>query len=207
MLDRLVSRIRSAPLRGKRRLVAVAGAPASGKSTLAETLAGADPSFCMVPMDGFHLDNAVLRSRNLLHRKGAPETFDVAGLVHLVRRLTQDAEVIYPGFDRSLDRAIAGIGVVGPQTETVIIEGNYLLLDSPGWRDLVPLWDLSIRLDVPAETLETRLMQRWLDHGYSARDASEKVQQNDMINADTVIDKALAADITLTTDDLHALES
>ena len=203
MLEKLVTRIKAAPMRGKRRLVAVAGAPASGKSTLAEVLAAADASFCMVPMDGFHLDNGVLRDRDLLHRKGAPETFDVAGLRHLVTRLAQEDEVIYPSFDRRLDRAIAGSGVVGPAIETVILEGNYLLLDRPGWRDLAALWDLSIRLDVPAEVLETRLMQRWLDHGYSPQDATRKVHQNDMLNANTVIADALPADITLTPDDVQ----
>lgn len=202
MLDMLVTRIKAAPLRGKRRLVAVVGGPASGKSTLAEALAAADPSFRMVPMDGFHLDNDLLRDRDLLHRKGAPETFDVRGFLHLVSRLAQDDEVIYPIFDRKLDRAIAGAGVVGPTTETVIVEGNYLLLDRPGWCDLAPLWDLSIRLDVPAETLETRLMQRWLDHGFSAEEAAHKVHQNDMINARAVIADALPADISLTPDDL-----
>lgn len=202
MLDMLVTRIKAASLRGKRRLVAVVGAPASGKSTLAEALAAADPSFRMVPMDGFHLDNDLLRDRDLLHRKGAPETFDVRGFLHLVSRLAQDDEVIYPIFNRKLDRAIAGAGVVGPTTETVIVEGNYLLLDRPGWRDLAALWDLSIRLDVPAETLETRLMQRWLDHGFSAEEAAHKVYQNDMINAQAVIADALPADISLTPDDL-----
>lgn len=202
MLKELVTRIKAAPLRGKRRLVAVAGAPASGKSTLADALAGADRSFRMVPMDGFHLDNRILRTRDLLHRKGAPETFDVAGLWHLVGRLAREDEVIYPTFDRSLDRAIAGAGVVGPAVATVILEGNYLLLDRPGWRDLARKWDLSIRLDVPAETLETRLMQRWLDHGYSTEEAAGKVHQNDMLNANAVMGDALAADIVLTPEDM-----
>lgn len=202
MISALVDRIKATPMRGQRRLVALAGAPASGKSTLAAALADADPAFCMVPMDGFHLDNNILCARNLLGRKGAPDTFDVAGFVHLIGRLAQEDEVIYPSFDRALDRAIAGTGVVGPDTRTVIVEGNYLLLDRPQWRDLAPMWDLSIRLDIPAETLEARLMQRWLDHGFTTEDATVKVHQNDMPNAQIVIAQTLPADITLRLDDL-----
>ena len=44
--------------------VAIAGPPGSGKSTLAADLARRiGPSCCLVPMDGFHLDNATLSAR------------------------------------------------------------------------------------------------------------------------------------------------
>jgi fructokinase len=62
-------------------------------------------------MDGFHLDNRLLIARGLLARKGAPETFAASAFVHLVRRLKEEQEVVYPVFDRALDIAIAGAGV------------------------------------------------------------------------------------------------
>ena len=40
----------------------------------------------LVPMDGYHLDNAVLVERGLLPRKGAPQTFDVDGLARDLER-------------------------------------------------------------------------------------------------------------------------
>ena len=56
--------------------VAIAGPPGSGKSTLAADLARRiGPSCCLIPMDGFPLDNATLSARGLLSVKGAPETF------------------------------------------------------------------------------------------------------------------------------------
>ena len=47
-------------------------------------------------MDGYHHDDAVLRARGLLARKGAPETFDVGGLAHMLDRLRRgdEAEVV-----------------------------------------------------------------------------------------------------------------
>ena len=72
-------------------IVAVAGAPGSGKSTFAAELArrlmARGRRSVVVPMDGFHLDNAVLEARNLLPRKGAPETFDAQGFVRLIRAI------------------------------------------------------------------------------------------------------------------------
>ena len=94
MTGDLAARIAALPLRGRRRLVAIAGAPTSGKSTLAERLVEElGPRAALVPMDGFHLDNRVLDERGLRPRKGAPETFDAAGFVRLVNALRQKDEV------------------------------------------------------------------------------------------------------------------
>lgn len=192
----------AAPRQGKRRLMALVGAPASGKSTLAEAFATA---LCargctaqVVPMDGFHLHNQILVERDILNRKGAPHTFDAAGMRHLASRLPDEEEVFYPTFDRARDISIACSGRVGPDCDTVILEGNYLLLDAPVWRDLAVLWDISIRLDVAFDVLRERLVTRWLDHGLSPDQALARAQQNDLVNAKLVIEKALPADITIT---------
>ncbi len=83
-LRALSERIAQTSFSHKRRLIALAGAPASGKSTLAHALCALVPGACVVPMDGFHLDNALLEARGLLARKGAPETFDARGFLHLM---------------------------------------------------------------------------------------------------------------------------
>src|SRR5262249_41578317 len=86
-LDQLIGLI-GARLNLHRLIVALAGPPGAGKSTIASVLhqrcvneLGASTE--IVPMDGFHLDDGVLRARNLLPRKGAKNTFDVGGLVTL----------------------------------------------------------------------------------------------------------------------------
>ncbi|MGH3331775.1 MAG: hypothetical protein ACRDPJ_10805, partial [Nocardioidaceae bacterium] len=62
------------------RIVGLCGSPGTGKSCLAEALAGVLRGSCSrVPMDGFHLADAELARQGLLHRKGAPETFDAWG--------------------------------------------------------------------------------------------------------------------------------
>jgi len=118
---------------GRRKLLGLVGAPGSGKSTVAQALLDALPGRAqVVPMDGFHLANAELRRLGRAGRKGAPDTFDSAGYVALLRRLrTQPAgETVYaPEFRRDIEEPVAGAIGVRPDTPLVITEGNYLLLE------------------------------------------------------------------------------
>jgi len=194
----LRDRVLQAPRMGQRRLVAIVGAPASGKSTLAERLAeklcaAACPSQ-VVPMDGFHLHNQILVDRQLLSKKGAPETFDARGLLHLVERLHDESDVFFPLFDRQRDISIVGAGFIAPNSDTIIIEGNYLLLDAPVWRDLSQHWDLSIMLEVALSELRERLIQRWLDFGLPRDKAIARAEENDLVNAQVVTMHSLDAD-------------
>ncbi len=197
----LLTRIEQVNPAPHRRVIAVAGPPASGKSTFADTLVRAmnatNGHAAVVPMDGFHLDNRLLDEDGQRARKGAPETFDAAGLMRLVNALQSGDDVIYPIFDRARDIAIAGAGRIAAQCETVVIEGNYLLHDAPVWRDLCQHWSLSIALTPPRALLRARLVARWLEHGFSPEDAGARADQNDMKNADLVLEHMLPADLTL----------
>ncbi len=186
----------------ERILVGIAGAPGSGKSTLASELARRlNLQRCpamIVPMDGFHLDNAVLDARGLRGRKGAPETFDADGFLHLVRRMTEAVEVVAPVFDRSRDLSVAGAVVVPANCAVIIVEGNYLMFDEMPWANLAHLWDLSVRVEVGMPELRARLIQRWLSLNHSRTAATRRAEGNDIPNAERVILRALPCDITLT---------
>lgn len=180
-------------------IVALAGPPASGKSTLAESIAARlSPGARVVPMDGFHYDDRVLNARGLRARKGSPPTFDAAGFVHLIRRLRVEDEVAIPIFDRSMELARAAADIVGPQDRILIVEGNYLLLDQAPWTDLAPLFDLTVFLSVPEEELVRRLTARWAHHGKTPEEALAWIAGNDLPNALTVLNDSRPADITLT---------
>ena len=201
IVDALVEPIFKAPKTGIRKVVALAGPPASGKSTIAEALAErlsqAGCKSAVVPMDGFHLDNQILIEKGLLERKGAPETFDAEGFLRLIQSLTTTETAYYPVFDRTRDIAIAGAGQVGPDCECVVVEGNYLLFDAPIWRGLNALWDFSVRLDVPSAVLRQRLIDRWLAHGMSKDQATARAEGNDLSNAKLVETLSLPADFTV----------
>ena len=201
-LKNLIDAIAAVPLRGGRRIIAIVGAPASGKSTLAETLSAYIPNYCIVPMDGFHRDNDDLSHHDLLSHKGAPETFDVAGFLTVVRSLAKQGEVDFPVFDRGNDCVVEQGGKILATDETIIVEGNYLLLDEMPWCDLAKCWDFSVFLDVPLEVLEMRLVQRWLDNGYDYDGAVKRAQGNDIPNAKRTVQKSMKADHVVSLDSL-----
>ena len=197
----LLERVLQSPRRQARRVVAIAGPPASGKSTLAAALVAAlqqaGVSSQLVPMDVFHLDNRILTVRGILDRKGSPPSFDAIGLLRLVQVLGASQELYYPVFDRDRDLSIAGAGHIAPDCDTIVIEGNYLLMDAPIWRDMAGYWDLSIQLTCAEAELEARLTKRWLDQGLTPEAARLRAQSNDLPNARLVGQTALRADVVL----------
>ena len=186
-----------------RRLVAVAGPPGAGKSTVAEALAR-HMGAALVAQDGWHLDDVLLDERGLRARKGAPNTFDVAGLRSALERIRAGEDVLVPVFDRTLDIARNCAARVAPDAPLVLVEGNYLLLGDAPWDALAPLLDFTILLAPSLDTLRERLVQRWLDHGRSPRDAAAWVESNDLPNARAVLDRSRDADIRVGHVDLAA---
>jgi len=184
-------------------VLGVCGAPGAGKSTLAEQLvhrygAGA----VVVPMDGFHLHDDELARLELSHRKGAPETFDVAGYLALLRRLRNehDHTVYAPAFDRSRELSVAGAIAVRREHRLVVTEGNYLLYDELGWADVHPLLDEVWFVEADETTRLERLVERHASHG-KPRDLAERwATVSDQANADIVASTRGRADVVVRVD-------
>jgi pantothenate kinase len=194
----LAATIRAKAQAQGRFLTALAGPPGAGKSTLAaELVAALGKGAKAVPMDGFHYDDAVLIARGARARKGAPDTFDVAGFRHLLTRLRTEDEVAIPLFDRDLEISRAGADIVGPDDRILIVEGNYLLLNEAPWPDLAPLFDLTIWIDVPEAELDRRLMARWAHYGKTPDQARAWIDGNDMPNIRRVVAGSRPADLVI----------
>ena len=200
--ERLVTRARGLMASG-RAVLGICGAPGAGKSTLAERIVDSvGPTAVVVPMDGFHLHDDELARLGLADRKGAPETFDVAGYVALLRRLHAETDhVVYaPEFDRSREESVAGAIAVRPEHRLVVTEGNYLLHDAPGWREVRPLLDEAWFVDGDERRRVEGLVARHVAHGKPAELAQRWATVSDQANADLVARTRSAADVLVDID-------
>jgi pantothenate kinase len=181
-----------------RLVLGITGAPAAGKSRLADYLARMYGAV-VVPMDGFHLADVELARRGILDRKGAPESFDAWGYAALLARLHHRADhvVMAPMFERGLEQPVAGAIPVPPEVGLVVTEGNYLLLDEEPWNavraELDTVWHVctndAVRLP--------RLVARHVAFGKSPAAARAWVERVDEPNAVLVEAARHRADLVL----------
>lgn len=204
-LDARVADLRQRAKSHARLMVGIAGPPGSGKSTLAANLVAAlkaaGESAVVVPMDGFHFDDNVLKARGHHLRKGAPWTFDVAGLDVLLRRLRAcEDDIAIPIFDRHMELSRNAAAIVNTTDRFIIVEGNYLLLDETPWDRLRQQFDVTMFVDVSLATIEQRLAGRIKDHGLDEAYAMNWIATNDLPNARMVLEKSATADVIVKND-------
>jgi pantothenate kinase len=197
--DDLVHRATALVVGGRRAVLGIVGAPAAGKTTLAEELVRAidAPWVAHVPMDGFHLADAELERLGRRDRKGAPDTFDALGYAALLRRLHADEDdMIYaPGFERVIEQPIAGAIGVPREARLIVSEGNYLLVAEPPWAAIRPLLDEVWYADLDHEERLRRLVDRHMRFGKDEARAVEWATGTDERNATVILATRERADI------------
>jgi pantothenate kinase len=198
--ETLVERARALSSSG-RRVLGITGSPGAGKSWLAsrvvEALGG---RAVLVAMDGFHLDDAVLRELGRRDRKGAPDTFDVSGYVDLLGRLKAcGPDVVYaPEFRREIEEPVACAVPVDPSVPLVVTEGNYLLMQYDRWKRVRVVLDEAWFLLVDEDLRVARLIDRHVRYGRSVQEARERVLHGtDHVNALMVNASKSGADLTI----------
>jgi pantothenate kinase len=183
-----------------RRILGIAGMPGAGKSTLARRVADElEHAAVYVPMDGFHLANHELIRLGRRDRKGAVDTFDAVGFVHLLRRLhAAEDEVVYaPCFVREIEEPIAGSIPVPADVPLVVTEGNYLLVAEGAWNQVRRLLDEAWYVEIDESVRIERLVARHAAFGKSAQDARRWALGSDQFNATLVAATRCRADVVV----------
>jgi pantothenate kinase len=186
-----------------RSLLGIAGCPGAGKSTLSSMIVAGVESSAVVPLDGFHLLNDELVRLGRRDRKGAPDTFDVAGYVALLGRLrgqSRDEVVTAPRYDRAAGAPVPDAIAVEPDVALVITEGNYLLLDQPPWDAVRPRLDEVWFVDIDDAVRVPRLINRHIEFGKSPEAARDWVMRSDEANAALVVASRNRADVVVRVD-------
>lgn len=179
-----------------RYLIAVAGIPGSGKTTLASTVARNlnvlyhtvnHPNYpssgplvpniaAAVPLDGFHLTRAQLsampNAEEAHYRRGAAFTFDGTGYLQLVRSLREPicpetGTIQAPSFDHAIKDPVQDDIAIHPSVRVVLLEGNYVALNEDAWREARDLVSEVWFVDVSEDTAVERLVKRHVKAGIS----------------------------------------
>lgn len=198
----------------KRFLLAICGAPGAGKSTLAEWIVDHwnqlhPEQAVLVPMDGYHFSNEKLQEMNLLPLKGIPATFDADSFIKKIAelRMYPDAEHGYPRFDRSIEASIQDAIKVLPRHKLLVIEGNYLLLESAPWNNLKQYFDASWYIDASEKLILPRLLERHKQGGKSDSAAFEKVNSTDLPNARLISKSLSRADLVISANNFQDMDT
>jgi pantothenate kinase len=172
-----------------RMIIGIVGKPGAGKSTLSSYLIEKLPkeSVALVPMDGYHLSNKELDALGRRNRKGAPDTFDSNGYAALLQRIATSTEDVYfPIFHREIEESIAAEGVVTAKTKIVLTEGNYLLHDQGGWKNVARNLTESWYVEVDDVVRLERLVDRHHFYGKERQAAYDWAHGTDENNAQLV---------------------
>jgi type I pantothenate kinase len=115
-------------------IIGVAGSVAVGKSTVARLLREmlsrwpSTPRVELVTTDGFLHPNAELERRNLMHRKGFPESYDRLALLKFVADIKSGVErVSAPVYSHLSYDIVPGAEVIIESPDVVIVEGLNVL--------------------------------------------------------------------------------
>ena len=197
-ITQAMAALRARLVPGTRTVLGIAGAPGSGKSTFAERIRQQfEPGQAVVvPMDGFHLGNAIIDGTPLRQRKGAIDTFDAGGYLSLLRRLVRrDEPVVYaPEFRRTLDEPVAASIAIPADVPLVITEGNYLLVEQEPWKDIRAQLDEVWFVDTPPQLRLARLVERHISFGMEPAAAGAWATGPDEANAVLIQATRQAAD-------------
>ena len=154
-------------------VIGVAGSVAVGKSTFARILQALlarwpdHPKVDLITTDGFLYPNHVLEERDLMNRKGFPESYDTRALLKFLRDLKSgQATVEAPVYSHVVYDIVEGETAKVCQPDILILEGlNVLQVGAPG-NDAAEFvsdyFDFSIYIDALEADIEKWYVDRFL---------------------------------------------
>ena len=130
--------------------------------------------------------------------KGAPVTFDLERLKASIIQVASGTVCGWPVYDRLLHNPVED--AVRVDGDIVILEGNYLLLDMDGWRDLASCADYTVSIRADEKMLRERLIDRKMKTGVSRDESIRFVDFSDMPNVRLCLNCSMPADLQLEID-------
>ena len=155
-------------------VIGLAGSVAVGKSTIGRILKAVlsrwpeHPSVELVTTDGFLLPNKILEERNLMHRKGFPNTYDRSSLLKFVSDIKSGLPTESPVYSHLTYDIVADERIQIDTPDIVIVEGlNVLQTGPPGSEDeprvfVSDFFDFKIFVDAKPKFIRKWYIERFV---------------------------------------------
>lgn len=183
-------------------IIGIAGSVASGKSTTARVLKALlarwpdHPMVDLISTDGFLLPNAVLNDRNIMNRKGFPESFDSKKLLKFLADVKAGKpNVTAPVYSHFAYDILDDQQITVDRPDILIVEGLNVLQPArlPKNGSAIPFvsdfFDISIYIDADTANIEEWYIQRfWRLRSTAFQDPAayfhkySKLQDDDVTN-------------------------
>jgi putative kinase len=205
----------------RRFIIGIAGPPGSGKTAFTSILTAVinarigHEAAVNVGLDGWHFRNSYLETHTVLRDgtliplrrvKGAPESFDTASALSFLRSARQGKALAYPLYSRERHDPISSAGSITQQHQIILMEGNYLLLNAPGWEEFRNLFDLSIFITAPRDELVAALRARHIRGGKDPDTVEKHLQFSDLPNLELIMSQSAPPDIQIIKFDSRRIE-
>ncbi len=198
-------------------VIGLAGSVAAGKSTSARVLQAllarwpSHPNVALVPTDGFLFPNAVLKQRDLMSRKGFPESYDLPELLNFLGDVKSGkARVEAPVYSHVVYDVLQGQTLAVEHPDIVIVEGLNVLQPAilPKDGETIPFvsdfFDFSIYIDAAEDLVEHWYVERFLRLRQTAfRDPAAYFHRYASLSEDEAREVALSLWRTINLINLH----
>ena len=150
-------------------IIGISGSVAVGKSTTSRLLQillsriFPEASVELVTTDGFLYPNSILNERNILNRKGFPESYDMETLLDFLDQLKNGQDVDIPVYSHEIYDIVPRQKQRVQAADFVIVEGiNVFQTPQNSRLYITDFFDFSIYVDAAVEDIESWYLDRFL---------------------------------------------
>ncbi len=150
-------------------VIGVAGSVAVGKSTFARILQNLlerwpdHPKVDLITTDGFLYPNAELERREIMHRKGFPDSYDTKQLLQFMRAIKSGKKASAPVYSHVVYDIVPDECVTIDQPDILILEGlNVLQVGTEANEFVSDYFDFSIYIDAQESIVRDWYVDRFM---------------------------------------------
>ena len=184
-------------------IIGLSGPAGAGKSVLTAMLTHIFSEkenlfqYVNLGLDAFHYTNDELDEKELHGVKGRHDTYNIELLTEKLDAFNKGEDVLLPEYSRETHNPVSNIAQVTELKALILLEGQWLLRNTPRWEEARNLCSYQFSLTGPEESLKENVIKRHKAGGRDDEDAKTFYQDSDYKNTLEIQNNSVEADETL----------